>query len=245
MNLIAKLLMNSLYGKFGMKVEKTLVEIFNLNLDSDRLALRKLLDSAGPSIQDHIELDDNKYLFVRNTLSNLFENEEQYHGADVNIAIASTITAAARVHMSQFKNNPNFNLYYSDTDSIVIDQPLSNKFIGKELGQLKLEHTISKGVFIAPKVYGLVDINGDETIKVKGLTNVNSKLNVSDLEYLLIEDSAKVFNQQKWYKSLIKGEITISDVVYNLKVTSNKRRAIYIDGVFTNTKPYYYDELIK
>jgi hypothetical protein len=28
--------------------------------------------------------------------------------------------------MSAFKNNPNFNLYYSDTDSIVIDRSLSN-----------------------------------------------------------------------------------------------------------------------
>jgi DNA polymerase type B, organellar and viral len=130
MNLIAKLLMNSLYGKFGMKMERTVVDIFNLNVDADKLALRKLLDTVAESIQDHVELGDNKYLFVRSALSNVF-NDDNYHGSDVNIAIASAITAAARVQMSVFKNNPNFNLYYSDTDSIVIDNSYPNLWLVK------------------------------------------------------------------------------------------------------------------
>jgi hypothetical protein len=41
--------------------------------------------------------------------------------------------------------------------------------VGKELGQVKLEHLISKAVFLAPKVYGLIDVNGDEVIKIKGV----------------------------------------------------------------------------
>ena len=41
--------------------------------------------------------------------------------------------------MSQFKNSKKFNLYYSDTDSIYIDKPLSKKFIDDtKLGLLKL-----------------------------------------------------------------------------------------------------------
>jgi hypothetical protein len=45
---------------------------------------------------------------------------------NINIAIASSITALARVEMSKFKNNPNFSprgdkLYYTDTDSILIN----------------------------------------------------------------------------------------------------------------------------
>jgi len=245
MNLIAKLLLNSLYGKFGMKVEKTTVDIFNLNTDADKLALKTLLESAGESIQDFIQIDDNKYLFVRNTLSNIL-NEDTYHGSDVNIAIASTITAGARVHMSQFKNNPLFNLYYSDTDSIVIDKPLPNEFIGKDLGLVKLEHVIKKAVFLAPKVYGLIDTEGNETIKIKGVTDeVTSTIHINDLDHLLIKDSSRVFNQHKWYKSLIQGNISISDVLYNLKVTSNKRNAVYVDEVFNSTEPLNYEEITK
>ena len=244
MNLIAKLLLNSLYGKFGMKVERTIVDIFNLNVDADKLALRRLLDTVAESIQDHVELGNNRYLFVRSALSDIM-NDDTFHGSDVNIAIASTITAGARVYMSTFKNNPDFNLYYSDTDSIVIDRQLDDKLIGTQLGQVKLEHVINKAVFLAPKVYGFIDVEGNEVIKIKGVTDeITSNIHINDLEYLLILDANKVFSQHKWYKNLIGGNIKITDVLYNLKVTSNKRNAIYVDGVFNNTEPINYDDLI-
>ena len=243
MNLIAKLLLNSLYGKFGMKTERTAVEIFNLNTEAGRLALKSLLDTAPNSVKDFIEFDSNKYLFVKDTIAGVL-NEDSYHGSDVNIAIASTITAGARIFMSAFKNNPLYNLYYSDTDSIVIDKLLNPRLVGAALGLLKLEYVITRAVFLAPKVYGFITQEGDEVIKVKGVTHeIASDIHINDLEHLLIKDSHKVFNQQKWYKSLTKGEIGIHDVLYNLKVTSNKREAIYVDGVYTNTEPLHYDEV--
>lgn len=66
------------------------------------------------------------------------------------------MTAAARVFMSYLKFNPEFNLYYSDTDSIVIDKELPVAMVGDSLGQVKLEHTIKQAVFLAPKVYCLL-----------------------------------------------------------------------------------------
>ena len=125
-----------------------------------------------------------------------------YHGLDVNIAIASAITASARVHMSIFKNNPLFNLYYSDTDSIVIDAPLPPEYVGS--GLMKLEHTINRAVFLAPKVYGIEDIDGNEIIKVKGINqDAASELNIMDLELLLVKDSSKEFTQEKWFKKVM------------------------------------------
>jgi hypothetical protein len=243
MNLTAKLLLNSLYGKFGMKIENTMVEIFNLNTEAGKLALKNLLDTAPNSVKDFIEFDSNKYLFVKDTIAGIL-NEDSYHGSDVNIAIASTITAGARIFMSAFKNNPLYNLYYSDTDSIVIDKTLNPRLVGAALGLLKLEYVISRAVFLAPKVYGFITQEGDEVIKVKGVTqNVASGIHINDLEHLLIKDSHKIFNQQKWHKSLTKGEIGIHDVLYNLKVTSNKREAIYVDGIYNNTEPLHYDEV--
>jgi len=79
---------------------------------------------------------------------------------------------------------------------------------------------------------------------VKGVTEeVTSNLHINDLEHLLIQDSNRIFNQHKWYKSLLEGNINITDVLYSLKVTSNKRSPIYIDKVFQNTKPFNYDEI--
>ena len=91
------------------------------------------------------------------------------------IAAALRRTAAARVHMSQFKNNPNFTLYYSDTDSIDIDKPLPPYLIGCDLGQLKLEHISPEKevIYLALKVYGGITSNSPglerEIVKVKGL----------------------------------------------------------------------------
>lgn len=74
-----------------------------------------------------------------------------------------------------------------------------------------------------------MDINGNEIIKVKGISHdVASQLNIEDLESLLVKDSSREFTQEKWYKLRIEGEITPQDVAYTLKVTSNKRVPLYM-----------------
>ena len=45
MNLIAKLLMNSLYGKFGQRQESSIVETFNLSSDKGDAEFRTFLDT--------------------------------------------------------------------------------------------------------------------------------------------------------------------------------------------------------
>jgi hypothetical protein len=88
------------------------------------------------------ELDKKIMVKHRSELKNqqtmLYGNLETHN---VSIGIAAAITAYARIHMSQFKNNPNFNLYYSDTDSIYIDKPLPDHMISSTiLGKMKLEN---------------------------------------------------------------------------------------------------------
>ena len=47
------------------------------------------------------------------------------------------------------------------------------------------------------------------------------------------------------YKEVIEGNITVDQVVYTLKITDNKREAVYVNDIFENTRPFYYDEIIK
>jgi len=148
--------------------------------------------------------------------------------------------------MSILKIEPKLNLYYSDTDNAVVDAPLPPSLVGPELGKVKLEYTINRAVFLAPKVYGFVDVEGNEVIKVKGLSKEElSDIHVRDLELLLllIKDSSKELNQEKWYKKVFEGEINVNEVAYTLKSTSNKREPIYINDVYSNTEPYNYDEI--
>jgi hypothetical protein len=242
---IAKLLLNSLYGKFGMKLTTTKVEIFNLNFDEDLSLFTDLLTNLGPTIQDWVKIDDY-VLIVRDDVNISDIDKDNYHGVDVNVAISAAITAGGRMWMSQFKNNPTYRIFYSDTDSILIDKALHPDLVGSALGQLKLEHIISRAVFLAPKTYGFITNDGKEIIKVKGVKSENLKdFHISDLEALLINDTSKEFNQDKWYKKMFEGQITIQDVAYTLKVTSNKRQTIYINNIFEYTKPYNYDDVIK
>jgi hypothetical protein len=243
MNDIAKLLQNSLYGKFGMKDELTKLEIFN---NSDKEFIQEIIELYNTSIKDILELE-NHTLIIRDCLADYSYNDksEIYHGSEINVSIASAITAYARIHMSQFKNNPDFKLYYTDTDSIIINKPLPKDMIGNKLGQMKLENVITKAVFIAPKVYSLINENGKVIIKAKGLkTEVIDNLNFNDFENLLIKDSSREFNQEKWHKHLLEGSITTNDVLYTLKSTSSKRESVYINNVYSNTKPFHYNEII-
>jgi hypothetical protein len=91
--------------------------------------------------------------------------------------------------MSQFKNNPNFVLYYSDTDSAYINKPLPNNMINnKILGKMKLENVLNKAIFLAPKVYYLITKDNNHIYKVKGLSH-DVVLNFKDFENLLFKES--------------------------------------------------------
>jgi len=166
MNLTAKLILNSLYGRFGMNDNFIYSEIMNKE-DYNKF---ENLDNAKESIIDIIDLGGNYLVQIKNPkveLNTQLDNGSETH--NVNVAVASAISAYARIHMSQFKNDPDYILFNTDTDSIYIDTPLPDSFISEtELGKMKLERICSKAVFIAPKVYGLIDENSNEIIK--GLT---------------------------------------------------------------------------
>ena len=143
-----------------------------------------------------------------------------------------------------FPYNPNYKLYYSDTDCAVLNTLLPAELVGPGLGQMKLEHVITKGIFLAPKVYALITDQGEQIIKAKGLTkDVIQDINIADFEFLLSKDSSKILKQSKLSKSLYNSDIELINTIYTLKVTSNKRQNIYIKGIFDSTKPLNYNNL--
>lgn len=248
MNYVAKLLMNSLYGKFGMNSTGTLIEMFDTT-DPDQVELLEgMLDAYNIGIHDFIKID-NHVITIRDDVSRFQYSDETdtYHGTEVNVGIASAVTAGGRMWMTNVKNKPNVKLFYSDTDSAIVDTPLDDHMVGPHLGQFKLEHEITHAVFLAPKVYAFKTVDEQEIVKIKGLskgaTGQETELNLSNFVNLLVEDSSRQFTQEKWFKKTLEGDIKIGDVAYTLKVTSNKRMPIYQNGVFTGTKPFHYNDL--
>ena len=70
--------------------------------------------------------------------------------------------------MAEYKMKYSNNLYYSDTDSLVLDCKLPEDLVGPNLGQFKLEYQASEGVFISPKVYALKLAPAPHHVKEKG-----------------------------------------------------------------------------
>jgi len=91
------------------------------------------------------------------------------------VHIAAAIASYARLAINEYKNIPGNPCIMSDTDSVVLTKPLPDNLIGDELGQLKLVHIITEGIFIKKKLYYLKTLDNQEIIKSSGIDS--SRLN--------------------------------------------------------------------
>jgi hypothetical protein len=118
MYLIAKLLMNSLYGRFGMAQELP-EHIILSNQDIENLSSNNKI-----SIIDIIDLHNGKSLV---SITNNDPNKEELledSNKDINISIAAAVTAYSRIHMSKYLGDPSLNICYTDTDGFYTTTPL-------------------------------------------------------------------------------------------------------------------------
>ena len=226
--IVSKLLLNSLYGRFGMNPEME-----NHLILSKENAI-KYYDKY--EITDVVDLKNGKEIV--SFFDNIESQDNNNKVLNISIAISAAVTACGRIHMSKFKTMKGINIYYSDTDSIFTNKELDQSFIGNDLGKMKLEHHFKKAVFLAPKVYGGVDFNNKEYVKVKGLKN---PINFNELLDLLNKDSKLEINQEKWHRNISKGEININKEIYTLMITDNKRKLVYdSNNNFIDTLPYIF-----
>lgn len=228
--LIAKLLLNMLYGRFGMKPDKETSLILShkeaeVYYSDNQISISDILDLGnGNEILRFIETNKN------------IENDN--FNSNISIAIASAIVAYGRIKINSLKHLDNINVYYSDTDSLVTDKLLPSKYLGNKLGQLKLESKIKKGYFIAPKVYGYLDNQYNSIVKIKGLKNPFS---IFELSKILFKDTVIKKYQDKWYRNWKEANISIRKELYTLLVTHNKRQLIYdSSGKLVKTRPYIF-----
>lgn len=198
---MVKLLLNSLYGKFGQQ--------------------QRLLRKVGVAPKDLVSYEHcvdaetgkrfTQIIFGGFVWVNEITKHESFNSFT---AIASYVTAYARIYLHLLMEIPN-EVYYCDTDSIMLSQDELAKFgylLGKGLGQLKEEYTGKQCRVIGAKDYAI-----DEIIKRKGI-----KLDA-------IEIQPNVFQQLQFYKtkSLIKSEMIDRVVVETIE---KKCKRIYDKG---------------
>jgi hypothetical protein len=182
--IISKLLLNTLYGRFGMDPYMENHIIVNNN---ESLKFR-----SNKVITNILDLNNGKEL-ISFFEEKDYSSELEKKTLNISVPIAAAVTASARIHMSQFKTLKGITLFYTDTDSIDINKPLPSKFIGKELGFMKLEHIFNEAIFLAPKVYGGITENY-EYVRIKGLKN---PISFNELKPLLIKEQSISIEQEK------------------------------------------------
>ncbi len=154
--MLAKLFLNSIYGKFGQRIDKII----------STGELKKTMWG-----REEVYYADTKKHTVINYLGNRWEELElnAEEGWNSFVAIAAHITDYARNVLVDYIEKAGWeNVYYCDTDSLFVNekgyQRLQDDLSDVELGKLKLEKKINHLV-----IYGLKDYIADDTIKIKGI----------------------------------------------------------------------------
>nr|YP_009861441.1 uncharacterized protein [Mirabilis himalaica]QKN19338.1 uncharacterized protein [Mirabilis himalaica] len=159
MTLIYKIIMNSLYGRFGINPESTVTEICNQKRYDELFQM--------DNFQSAEKLTDHYYIVNYITNSSLVDDANWKAPKMSAVHLAAAITACARIHMYPHISRPD--CYYTDTDSIVLGSPLSDDLISStEMGKFKLEYRVKRGIFLAPKTYSLLTEDENQIIKHKG-----------------------------------------------------------------------------
>lgn len=144
---VLKILMKSLYGRFGINPRSTISEICTKERYEELLTLNGFKD-AHPLVNGYWLCS---YLSYDSSTSS-FINQPPRNSA---VQIAAAITAHARIHMYPHISRPD--CYYTDTDSLVRSNTLPNDMISTtELGKFKFEYM---GIFLAPKSYCIIQYN--------------------------------------------------------------------------------------
>ncbi|KAE9444558.1 hypothetical protein C3L33_23544, partial [Rhododendron williamsianum] len=237
-----KLIMNSLYGRFGINPECTNTEICT----PERHAyLQSQADNSMNVIKlvrsDRIEIKRSnkkkKVVYVVSYVRNRKNLEEWIPPTISAVQLSAAITACSRIHMYPFISRDD--CYYTDTDSVILGNPLPADHVSStELGKWKLEHEITEGYFLAPKTYSFLTKDGKEITKQKGKAKNYVCYKWFANQYRDPSLVTKIKHEAEFDRNWKK--LNIIKKVYDLKLQLNpesKRDVVYEQGKWIGTKP--------
>lgn len=147
----AKLLLNSLYGRFALSRAKD-----RKIIHADDMTLERVRDFEAEGYVVYQPSDSSEWFYV--------EKEQTNYTEDIVPIWSIYCTAYARHELYQYMHRCGKSLLYVDTDSITTTTSLPS---GKQLGDLKIEKVIQTMILIRPKMYAYED-KKETYIKIKG-----------------------------------------------------------------------------
>lgn len=229
-----KLMINSLYGRLGMREIST--QSLFLNKDSFNYY------SNNYKIIDYTEI--NNFFLTRIKICEKFRKNHNIQKTKNNISIASSITSKARIKLYKAQQSVILNkgrLLYSDTDSIFASY--DKNVLGQRHGEVfwdpnKNDTEIKKAVFVNPKTYGVIYAKKEkESIKMKGYNN--DKIKFHELEQKFYNNE-KIKVEDFFYlkKNNFSLENIVTEKVFEL---GNYDKRIFINSK-RDTKPFFYKD---
>ena len=162
---MAKLLLNSFWGKFGQNCNLSKKEVI-----SSRAEMLKLLCDPAVTVEAMLELDEDNLLITYKSAESFIEG-----GKATNVVIASFVTCWARLKLYRLISKLKTQVLYFDTDSCIwLERNDGSDYIpvrGEALGDLKSE--LSPGNYITsfcssgPKSYAYIFKNPEGPCKSK------------------------------------------------------------------------------
>ena len=128
-NLICKLLLNSLYGRFGLSPVLTENIVMSASVAGDYIRENDVLEFKP--------LGANRVLVSNQKISN--ERLGGYDALNISIGIPIFVGSYGQMAIHDFKEKAKKSLLYSDTDCVHLIEELDPKYIGNKLGDMKLE----------------------------------------------------------------------------------------------------------
>lgn len=213
-----KLLMNSLYGKFGQRgrVYETVEQVI-----TDEIKIYTEYDSETRTIINHRQFGGLHQAMI-----------DEGESRDSHPAIAAHVTADARLVLWRFIKIAGVdNVYYMDTDSLLVNEKglanLKEHRDDTKLGYLDLEKSITRATIFGSKDYWF-----DDKIRTKGVKSNALWLN------------RNVVEQTQWLG--LKGLLQAGDLTApRRKIVCKVLRREYTKGIVTESgrvEPFHLDE---
>lgn len=210
---LAKILLNSLYGKFGSSADRETIHI--------RPSIDDVIDKQMQQMPSPISVD----AYIERTVADTDYMLPQ---------ISAWITSLGRARLATQLLACGREAYYCDTDAVFTPMTL---VCGTQLGDWKDEYEkdpIEYAYFVAPKVYVLQHKSGKVTNKAKGFARFGEKLPDNAVSILQSGESLPVSRFTK-ARSVIRGDFGLIMSRKQIQSTSSKR-IFHSDGTSSPIK---------